>query len=370
MALITRGMAEGKAVVITRVTCGDGITSADPTKLVAMLGANLTNMVLSNVAYNTTDQTAEVTASLNNSTFSVSRIISEYGLFAKCAGDTSEVLFGYKNNKDTPEVMYPSSGGAQYTERVFKCTIGSFSNLEDGYVHDYSNDGNVSSLYFKNILMGLLGVAQTTLNNSLPDNTGKWGWFDGGEIKKSDFPDLWERVRPDIELAVTNVTSGTWEYLGSSNSKSYFGWYKGTTDEYFRKPNVMEAGHYMRPVSNSSARNSGVHQVGNIQSHNHGASSATAGAHNHTGATSTDGNHTHSLTLGGDGGGDRTTPQSSGNLTWTARAGVVGYAGSHAHSFTTTTVAAHSHTITVDNAGGVETTPPNIAVKIYGLLRF
>ncbi len=46
------------------------------------------------------------------------------------------------------------------------------------------------------------------------------------------------------------------------------------------------------------------------------------------------------------------------------------YQGTHSHTFTTSTVAAHSHSITVDLAGGVETTPPNIAVKVYGLLRF
>ena len=325
----------------------------------------------SKVAYNATDQTTEITANITNSGLVASKIISEYGIFAKCAGDATSVLFGYKNNKDTPEVLYPSAGGSQYIERVFKCSIGSFSNVGDEYVHDYSNSENVSSLYFKKIITGLLGVAQTTFTDSLPDNTGNWGRFDGGEIKKSDYPDLWLRVKPEVDNAVTQVTNGTWEYLGSNNSKSYFGWYKGTTNEYFRKPNVMEAGHYLRPVSNSGSRKSGVHQVQNIQSHTHGADSAGAGSHNHSGTTSSDGSHNHSVTKSNvpyTGGGGSYCPATDNNTSGAAMG--TGSSGAHTHTFTASTVAAHSHTISVYNTGGVETTPPNIAVKVYGLLRF
>ena len=369
MQLISRGMSESKAVNFTAVKCADGITSADPTKVTNLIGANPIDMVLSKVAYNATDQTTEITANITNSGLVASKIISEYGIFAKCAGDATSVLFGYKNNKDTPEVLYPSAGGSQYIERVFKCSIGSFSNVGDEYVHDYSNSENVSSLYFKKIITGLLGVAQTTFTDSLPDNTGNWGWFDGGEIKKTDYPDLWLRVKPEVDNAVIQVTNGTWEYLGSNNSKSYFGWYKGTTDEYFRKPNVMESGHYLRPVSNSGGRKSGVHQVQNIQSHTHGADSAGAGSHNHSGTTSSDGNHRHFAGVSYDN-------QGGGYVSWAQQQFdnsnpiYTDYQGTHSHTMTTTTVAAHSHTISVYNTGGVETTPPNIAVKVYGLIRF
>ena len=365
MALISRGMSESKAVNFTKVTGADGISSADPTKVVAILGANKIDLVLAKVSYNATDQTAEITATLTNNTISANTVLSEYGIFAKCAGDTSEVLFGYKNNKDTPDVLYPSTGGNQYIERVFKCNIGSFSNVGDAYVHNYNNDKNVGTLYFQKILKGLLGVAHQSFNNSLPDSSGDWGWFDGGEIKKTDYPDLWLRVKPDVDTAVDNVTSGVWEYLGSTDAKSYFGWYKGTTDDYFRKPNVMESGHYMRPTS-ISGRKGGVHQVGSIQSHTHGASSATAGSHNHTGTVDSNGYHTHTINYGralNGGGGGSNLWQYDGNYA-TSNA-----AGEHNHTFTTNTVAAHNHTVSVDNYGGTETTPANVAVRVYGLLR-
>ncbi len=207
-----------------------------------------------------------------------------------------------------------------------------------------------------------LGTVQTDMLNDLPDNTGKWGWADGGEIKKSDYPDLWEKVRTAVDLAVANVTSGVWEYLGSSNLKSYYGWYKGTTDEYFRKPNLMANEVYLRP----STRSAGVYQVNNIQSHNHGASSATAGSHNHTGTADSAGAHTHNVPAGDGGSYGGPYTQSRGQYRIDVGSSS---SGAHSHTFTTTTVAAHSHSITVDNAGGVETTPKNVGVKYYILLK-
>ena len=372
MNLITRGMAESKSISFTAVKCADGITSIDPTKAVAMIGANVLNMVIAKVEYDATDQTVGITSTINNSGVTSNKVITEFGIFAKCTGDTSSVLFGYKNNKDTPDVLYPYGTGDQYIERVFNCGIGAFSNLGDNFTYDYANAKNVEASYLKKMLTGFLGVAQHSLVDDLPDNTGNWGWFDGGEIKKSDYPDLWERVRPSVETAVANVTSGTWEYLGTNNAKSYFGWYKGTTDDYFRKPNLNESGHYLRPTS-LSGRKSGVFQSMNIQSHNHGASSAGAGSHNHT--TDSQGVHNHSLSNTGSDGYSRygaskiyTVSESGGWQYVGSMNGAISTNGAHAH--TTSTVAAHTHAITVDNSGGVETTPTNIAVKVYGLLRF
>ena len=364
MNLITRGMAESKAISFTAVKCADGITSIDPTKAVAMIGANVLNMVIAKVEYDATDQTVGVTSTINNSGVTSNKVITEFGIFAKCAGDASSVLFGYKNNKDTPDVLYPYGTGDQYIERVFKCGIGAFSNLGDNFAYDYANAKNVEASYLKKMLTGILGVAQHSLVDDLPDNTGNWGWFDGGEIKKVDYPDLWERVRPSVETAVANVTSGTWEYLGSNNLKSYYGWYKGTTDEYFRKPNLNEGEVYLRSTP-ANGRKSGVFQSMNIQSHNHGASSAGAGSHNHTGTADSAGGHYHTF-YSGDGGGYSGGVQSRTNQSFAVNTNTT---GEHTHSFTTTTVAAHSHSITVANAGGIETTPKNVGVKYYILLK-
>lgn len=364
MALITRSVAEGKVLSFTRALAGDGVHSDSPNGLVAMRGTRTKNMLIASVSYDAVDESASVITTLTNADFLTAMIISEYGLFAKLTGDANDVLFGYKNNKDTPDVLYPAANGTQNIERDFKCSLGSFSNLaNEGSGIDYSNSANVEKAYFKTLMNGFLGTLQTDMLDSLPDNTGKWGWADGGEIKKTDFPDLWAKVRPVVENAVANVTSGVWEYLGSNNSKSYYGWYKGTTDEYFRKPNLMANELYLRP---SNTRKAGLYQVNNIQSHAHSAASAGAGAHNHTGTADSAGAHTHYIDA----------RAGTGDSSYGARMGTYNYggyytgsSGAHQHTFTTTTQAAHSHTITVSNAGGVETTPKNVAIKYYILLK-
>ncbi len=363
MALITRSVAEGKILTFTRALAGNGVHSDSPNGLVAMRGTTTKAMLIGSVSYDAVDESASVITTLTNADFLTSMIISEYGLFAKLTGDASDVLFGYKNNKDTPDVMYPAANGTQNIQRDFKCSLGSFNNLgNEGSGIDYSNSANVEKVYFKTLMNGFLGTVQTDMLNDLPDNTGKWGWADGGEIKKSDYPDLWEKVRTAVDLAVANVTSGVWEYLGSSNLKSYYGWYKGTTEDYFRKPNLMANEVYLRP----STRSAGVYQVNNIQSHNHDASSAGAGGHNHTGTADSAGGHYHTF-YSGDGG--RYTAGGVQSRTNRSFAVNTNTTGAHSHSFTTTTVAAHSHSITVDNAGGVETTPKNVGVKYYILLK-
>ena len=368
--LVTRSMGESKKLLFTKVLCGDGITSVDPRTLVNMIGTNTKPMTITGVTYEAVDESVDIECSINNEGVLTNFIISEFGIFAKLEGDASEVLFGYRNNKDTPEVFYAYGNGEQHLERTFKFSVGSFSNVGDDSNKSYSDKVSIETDYFKRIIGGLLGVAQHSLCNALPDNTGNWGWFDGGEIKKSDYPDLWLRVKPDVDNAVANVTSGVYEYLGSNNLKSYYGWYKGTTDAYFRKPNLMSNEVYLRP----STRNGGLYQVNNIQSHNHGASSAGAGSHNHTGTTDSAGNHTHNFEsrwnqcAGGNNGIYASWP--SAGFSVNNGLGYIDAAGAHTHTFTTTTVAAHSHTITVDNAGGIETTPKNVGCKVYGLLRF
>ena len=370
MALITRSVSEGKVLTFTRALAGDGVHSDSPNALVAMRGTRTKAMLTPSVSYDSVDESASVVTSLTNADFLTAMIISEYGLFAKLTGDASDVLFGYKNNKDTPDVLYPSANGVQNLQRNFKCKLGSFSNLgNNGGSLDYSNSMNVEKSYFETLMYGFLGTLQTDMGDNLPDNTDKWGWADGGEIKKADYPDLWEKVRTVVDNAVTNVTSGVWEYLGSNSLKSYYGWYKGTTDAYFRKPLVNGGGNFLRPVSGAE-RKGGVFQSMNIQSHDHDASSAGAGSHDHTGTTSSNGEHTHNVAALISNWSGNSQRIMLGNTTTAGTDKVsVQSAGAHTHTMTTTTVAAHTHTITVSNTGGVETTPKNIGVKYYMLLK-
>ena len=365
--LLTRGLAEGKVINITNAILGNGICTTDPKSVTGIKGSSVFS-IAPTLTFNVATNTMTISVAITNLGFTKPILVTEIGIYAKLTGDSSEVLFAYKNSKDTPFILNAYDGSKEVKATLtVDCVLGSAYTESVGKATSNSSGADTELVYLKKMLTGLLGIPQTTFNDSLPDNSKNWGWFDGGEIKKTDYPDLWLRVKPEVDNAVANVTNGIWEYGGVNNLKSYFGWYKGTTDEYFRKPNMMESGHFVRPSSNQvGARKGGVHQVNAIQAHNHSATSGTSGSHYHTGSTSTDGNHTHTINYGrklngGGGGGDL---ENSGTYaTFNA-------AGAHAHSFTTSTVAGHSHTITVGNTGGTETIPPNIAVKVYGLLRF
>ena len=129
--LITRSMGESKKLLFTRILCGDGITSVDPKLLVGMVGTNTKPMTITGVSYEAVDESVDVECSINNEGVLTNFIISEFGVFAKLEGDATDILFGYRNNKDTPEVFYAYSAGEQHLERTFKFSVGSFSNVGD-----------------------------------------------------------------------------------------------------------------------------------------------------------------------------------------------------------------------------------------------
>ena len=362
VALITRCLSEAKKLEITRVMAGDIASSSDPRHVVAMAGAIKVTMNLIDVSFDSIDNSTVIQCDIDNQNITVPMTMNEFGIFAKAEGDVADILFAYANTSTSPETLCNGADISQTKEILFRLQTGVMNGTMYKSQMNYSDTNKVSISMFKRIMSGMLGSIQHTLLSTLPDDTGDYGWMDGGEIKKSDYPDLWERVRPNVDTAIANVTSGVWEYLGSSNIKSYYGWYKGTTDEYFRKPNLMDTGAYLRPTN---ARGTGVFQVQSIQSHTHGASSASAGGHSHT--TDSQGGHSHSFYLGGNGGNDNINMPSASDHQYNYQYYTTNTAGAHTH--TSTTSGAHTHGITINSYGGVETTPNNIAVRLFALLR-
>lgn len=106
----------------------------------------------------------------------------------------------------------------------------------------------------------LLGEPVQTLCHDLPNNIN-YGWCDGGQLKKSDYPNLWARVENTINLASQKITSGELSY-----GVNYFGWYIGDSSEYFRKPNMNITGHILRP---SLTRFAGSYQNESNKKHSH-----------------------------------------------------------------------------------------------------
>lgn len=183
--------------------------------------------------------------------------------------------------------------------------------------------------------VSIIGEPILTLCDTLP-NTTDFGWMDGGQLKKSDYPKLWARVEATVNLAVQKVTAGTMQY-----GVSYFGWYIGDTSEYFRKPNMNGTGHIIRP---SSSRFVGVYEADENKEHTH------------TGTTSVNGDHVHTMwsETEGTAGGGRTMSYRSKMYSSTLPMDSAG---------------SHSHTLTILSSGGSEVRMKNIAGKYYCRLK-
>ena len=113
---------------------------------------------------------------------------------------------------------------------------------------------------------------------------------------------------------------------------------------------------------------------GSAGSHNHTASTGNAGHHAHSGSTNTAGNHSHSTSLAkgaytdnreGAGG----LPGLNDTKSWgTSTNGAHSHSvningnGAHIHSVTVNSGGKHSHTVTVNSSGGAESRPRNIAL--------
>ncbi len=130
-----------------------------------------------------------------------------------------------------------------------------------------------------------------------------------------------------------------------------------------------------------------------VVSHNHSASSASAGAHTHTGSAASAGSHSHSTTSAGSHGHnlvwDSGTYDSSVSGTYPiqCKTGVTGYigggsrvisagshthtansAGAHTHTISASSAGSHSHTITVNSNGSSGTNanlPPYLGVYFW-----
>lgn len=106
----------------------------------------------------------------------------------------------------------------------------------------------------------------------------------------------------------------------------------------------------------------GSAQTDAFRSHNHGASSGSAGNHSHTGTTDEQGLHSHGLGGGwsmsryGYDGGDY------GTAAGYSIASTTDQAGQHSHNLNINSAGDHTHSVTVDASGGPETRPRNVAL--------
>ncbi|MBE0470980.1 MAG: tail fiber protein [Methyloprofundus sp.] len=110
-------------------------------------------------------------------------------------------------------------------------------------------------------------------------------------------------------------------------------------------------------------RAAGTAAVGELQedqnkSHNHTASTNSAGSHTHSvsGTAASAGNHSHSVRTSNDGSGTSVGWRTGGSSTVNNIAGAALAAGAHTHgvSGSAASSGAHSHTVTVNSDGGAE----------------
>lgn len=171
------------------------------------------------------------------------------------------------------------------------------------------------------------------------------GWLlcDGSAVSRTDYSRL---------FSVIGTTYGT-----------------GNGSTTFNLPNLQDRipvgkGSINIAIGSTGGQDSVTLTTGQLPSHNHTASSDSAGLHNHTGTTSINGSHTHSSNATGGNGGTGlafsngqytvtsvdTSYNNEINQNFTA-ALTIDSAGDHSHTFTTNDTGTHNHTITVDNTG-------------------
>lgn len=111
-----------------------------------------------------------------------------------------------------------------------------------------------------------------------------------------------------------------------------------------------------------AGRGFGSSQGGQIESHDHGASSDIQGDHGHGSWTDIQGNHTHNQRGGYNtmayGGGSNWLTQGGGDF----EVKTTTTSGAHSHTVYMNDAGSHSHNISINATGGNETRPRNIAM--------
>ncbi|WP_296639203.1 phage tail protein [Roseinatronobacter sp.] len=175
------------------------------------------------------------------------------------------------------------------------------------------------------------------------------GWLvcDGSEVSRSEFASLFTAI-------------GT--VWGAGN---------GTTT--FNLPDLR--GEFRRGADLGrgvdAGRAFGSAQADAFKSHDHDASSASAGAHTHSGTAQSAGAHNHQSGIadtyeGFFGNGPEDNPpkidNANTNNSGTTQSPLTSTDGAHSHDLTITSAGAHSHSVTVSARGGNETRPRNVSV--------
>lgn len=235
----------------------------------------------------------------------------------------------------------------------------------DGDGNKFSLQNSIKMMFdeLKNELFNqsLIGEPILTLCDDLP-NLEDFTWCGGKQLKKSDYPALWQRVENIVNMAKAKVDRGELVY-----GTSYFGWFVGDNNEYFRVPNINNTEHFLRPTNKSF---SGRYEIDSFRSHIH------------EGYTNYDGIHNHEINIGED-THEHKILRCSNKATlanWAGSAGRTidggsygGYAttdvltstDTHSHSVKMENSTSHRHRLEIIETGDVETKPKNIAVKYY-----
>ncbi|WP_270640227.1 phage baseplate protein [Longibaculum muris] len=161
----------------------------------------------------------------------------------------------------------------------------------------------------------------------------------------------------------------------STNSENPSKWYGGTWE-------LFAPGRTLVCIDTSQSEFNAVKKTGGskfLQSHTHGASSASGGSHNHSGSTGNAGNHNHLFRIAGNiykysggnaicainGSSAYRLANNSGNFD--KHDGCIESSGSHAHTITINSGGSHSHSITVNStgSGNAQNLQPFITVYMW-----
>ena len=153
---------------------------------------------------------------------------------------------------------------------------------------------------------------------------------------------LEEFLRSKVFLAAYPVGSLYWSSKSTDPATLFGGTWKQIKDKF-----ILAAGDTYT-VGTTGGEAAHTLTTAEMPSHNHSASSNSAGAHTHTASSNSTGAHTHTVAYGTGGEDDIGI---SGGIVYDGIAKTTSSAGSHSHAIAVNSNGAHTHTITVNSTG-------------------
>jgi microcystin-dependent protein len=275
--------------------------------------------------------------------------------------DSNARLVGGKfTDGDPVNAVPPSKNSAEYQNAVYDELLnviagGDVTPNEATFDQLFTAIGNIAKSVVSSQTAGQISNFPGT---AVPD-----GWLkaNGQTVSRIEYSYLWSYAQSSSNIAANE----------GAKTDGQFGPGNGSTT--FSLPDLR--GVHLRNWDDGkgtdTGRSIGSDQADQNKSHNHGASTASAGSHSHSAVSTAAGGHSHTQSV-------RVAQSSSSNVLAGASDIIAGNidgtvvttnkstssVADHSHSITVESAGSHSHTVTINSDGGTETRVKNIATMV------